>query len=96
VPVGVWLSGGVDSSTLLHYAAEASSARLKTFSISFRGHSFDETDYIARWLPNTALSTKQLDLNPDQDLAGAIEKFAYYSDEPNADAGALPVGSSPV
>ena len=35
VPLGVWLSGGVDSSTLLHYAAEASGSRLKTFSISF-------------------------------------------------------------
>ena len=34
---------------------------------------------------------EQLDLNPEQDLAGAIEQFAYYSDEPNADAGALPV-----
>lgn len=46
VPLGVWLSGGVDSSAILHYAAEQSPARLKTFSISFRGRSFDETDYI--------------------------------------------------
>ncbi len=91
VPVGVWLSGGVDSSTLLHYAAEASSARLKTFSISFRGHSFDETDYIRQVAAQYGTEHEQLDLNPDQDLAGAIEKFAYYSDEPNADAGALPV-----
>ena len=46
VPLGVWLSGGIDSSTILHYAAQASSSRLKTFSISFRGRSFDETSYI--------------------------------------------------
>jgi asparagine synthase (glutamine-hydrolysing) len=91
VPIGVWLSGGVDSSTLLHYAAEASSVRLKTFSISFRGHSFDETDYIRQVAAQYGTEHEQLDLNPDQDLAGAIEKFAYYSDEPNADAGALPV-----
>ncbi len=91
VPVGVWLSGGVDSSTLLHYAAEASTSRLKTFSISFRGHSFDETDYIRQVAGQYGTEHEQLDLNPDQDLAGAIEKFAYYSDEPNADAGALPV-----
>ena len=32
-----------------------------------------------------------MDLNPEQDLQGAIEEFAYYSDEPSADAGALPV-----
>ena len=43
VPLGVWLSGGIDSSTVLHYAATASRQRLKTFSISFRGRSFDET-----------------------------------------------------
>ena len=35
---------------------------------------------------------EELDLNPtDQDLEGAIQEFAYYSDEPSADAGALPV-----
>jgi asparagine synthase (glutamine-hydrolysing) len=91
VPVGVWLSGGVDSSTLLHYAAEASGSRVKTFSISFRGRSFDESGYIRQVAAQYGTEHEQLDLNPDEDLAGAIEKFAYYSDEPNADAGALPV-----
>ena len=33
----------------------------------------------------------ELDVNADQDLAGTIGEFAYYSDEPNADAGAFPV-----
>jgi asparagine synthase (glutamine-hydrolysing) len=33
----------------------------------------------------------EMDLNPNVDLQGAIEEFAYYSDEPSADAGALPV-----
>ena len=36
VPVGVWLSGGLDSSTLTHYAGNNSAHRLKTFSITFR------------------------------------------------------------
>lgn len=91
VPVGIWLSGGVDSSTLLHYAAEASSSRLKTFSISFRDRSFDESEYIRQVASKYGTEHEQLDLNPEQDLAGAIEQFAYYSDEPTADAGALPV-----
>ena len=34
---------------------------------------------------------EELDLNPSTDLRDAIEQFAYYSDEPSADAGALPV-----
>jgi asparagine synthase (glutamine-hydrolysing) len=91
VPVGVWLSGGIDSSTILHYAAQASSSRLKTFAISFRGHSFDESRYIQQVVEQYGTEHEQFDLNPEQDLQGAIEEFAYYSDEPTADAGALPV-----
>ena len=91
VPLGVWLSGGIDSSTILHYAAAASSSPLRTFSISFRGHSFDETAYIRRVAARYGTDHQELDLNVDAGLQDAIEKFAYYSDEPSADAGALPV-----
>jgi len=91
VPLGVWLSGGVDSSTILHYAAAATTAKLKTFSISFRGRSFDESRYIADAVKKYNTEHEEMDLNPQVDLAGAIEEFAYYSDEPSADAGSLPV-----
>lgn len=91
VPLGVWVSGGIDSSTILHYAAQASSSRLCTFSISFRGHSFDESDYIAEVVRQYGTAHEQFDLNPDQDLEGAIRELSYYSDEPSADSGALPV-----
>ncbi len=91
VPLGVWLSGGIDSSTILHYATKASSARLKTFSISFRGRSFDETEYIREIASRYGTDHYELDLNPGENLQGAIEEFAYYMDDPVADAGALPV-----
>jgi asparagine synthase (glutamine-hydrolysing) len=91
VPLGVWLSGGVDSSTILHYAAQVSTSRLKTFSISFRGRSFDESEYIRQVVDHYQTEHEELDLTPQADLAGAIAEFAYYSDEPTADAGALPV-----
>jgi len=91
VPLGVWLSGGIDSSTILHYAARASGSQLKTFSISFRGRSFDETEYVHRAAKQYDTDHSELDLTPELDLRGAIEEFAYYSDEPSADAGALPV-----
>ncbi len=91
VPLGVWLSGGVDSSTILHYAAQASSSRLRTFSISFEGHSFDESAYIEQMVERYGTDHEVLDLSPAQDLEGAIEEIPYYSDEPSADAGALPV-----
>jgi asparagine synthase (glutamine-hydrolysing) len=91
VPLGIWLSGGTDSTTILHYAAKATRAQLKTFSISFRGRSFDETKLIRRAVERYGTDHQELDLTPDQDLCGAIEEFAYYSDEPSADAGSLPV-----
>jgi asparagine synthase (glutamine-hydrolysing) len=91
VPMGVWLSGGVDSSTVLHYAAQASSSQLRTFSISFSGHSFDESPYIRQVVEHYGTDHEQLNLTPDEDLEGAIEDIAYYSDEPSADSGALPV-----
>jgi asparagine synthase (glutamine-hydrolysing) len=91
VPLGVWLSGGVDSTTILHYAAEASSSRLRTFSISFNGYSFDESSSIANIVKHYGTEHEQLDLNPEQDLEGAIRELSYYSDEPSADSGALPV-----
>ena len=91
VPLGVWLSGGLDSSSLVHYAAEASSSRLKTFSITFRGRSFDETRYARQVADWYGTEHTELDLNPEQDLPAAIHELAYYCDEPNADSGALPV-----
>lgn len=91
VPLGVWLSGGLDSSSLVHYAAEASSSRLKTFSITFRGRSFDEASYARQVADSYGTDHTELDLNPEQDLPGAIGELAYYCDEPNADSGALPV-----
>ncbi len=91
VPLSVWLSGGLDSSSLVHYAAEASPARIKTFSISFQGRSFDEASYVREVAKHYGTDHEELDLNPEQDLAGAIADLAYYCDEPNADSGALPV-----
>ena len=90
-PLGIWLSGGIDSSTILHYAAAAGPARLKTFSITFQGRSFDEADYVRQVSDHFGTEHHEFDLSPDVDLASAIESFAYFSDEPSADSGALPV-----
>ena len=91
VPLGIWLSGGVDSSTILHYTRELCASRVKTFSISFTGRTFDETSYIRDIAARYDTEHHELDVNPSLDLPAAIEELAYYSDEPFADAGALPV-----
>ncbi len=91
VPLGVWASGGLDSSTLLHYAAEQSTTRLKTFSVSFQGHSFDESRFFREVAKAYDTDHCELDLNPTLALTDAIEESAYYSDEPTADAGSVPL-----
>jgi len=91
VPLGVLLSGGVDSSTIVHYAAEESSARLKTFSISFAGRSFDETRYFRAVAGRYATEHHEFELGRDLDLEAAIREFAHYADEPNGDSSSLPV-----
>lgn len=90
-PLGMWLSGGLDSSTVLHYAAKLSPKRLKTFSVTFRGKSFDESRYIEQVAQCYGSDHTEFDLNEEADLADVIGELAYYSDEPSADAGAVPV-----
>jgi asparagine synthase (glutamine-hydrolysing) len=91
VPLGVWLSGGLDSSTILHYAAAASPNRIHTFGVTFQGRSFDESRYIREVSHHYGTNHTEFDLNTDAELADAIEQIAYYSDEPSADAGAVPL-----
>ena len=91
VPVGVWLSGGVDSSTITHYASMLSTRKLKTFSITFHGRSFDESKHIQSVARHYGTDHTELDLSANADLAEVIAELSYYSDEPSADAGALPV-----
>ena len=91
VPLGIWASGGLDSSTLVHYAAEAGGPRLKTFSIAFTSRSCDEREYFREIASIYGTEHQEFELGQDTDLTEVIEEFAYYSDEPGADAGALPV-----
>ena len=91
LPVGIWLSGGLDSSAILHYAANAHQRPLQTYSITFHGRSFDESRYIREVSSRFGTRHSEFDLSESADLVDAIERIAFYSDEPSADAGALPL-----
>ncbi len=91
VPLGIWASGGLDSSTILHYARKSGAARLKTFSVSFQGRKFDESPYFREIAQAYETDHHEFDLSPNATLPGVIEQLSYYSDEPSADAGAVPV-----
>ncbi len=89
--LGFFLSGGLDSSTILQYAAELGHAPLRTFSIAFENRTCDERRYFREMASRLGTEHHELELRPDADLLNAVEDFAYYSDEPGADAGAVPV-----
>jgi asparagine synthase (glutamine-hydrolysing) len=91
VPLGIWASGGIDSSALLHYAAEQCSQPVKTFSIAFESKSCDERIWFRDIAKRYGTDHHEFELNRASEVASVIEDFAWYSDEPGADAGALPV-----
>ena len=89
VPLGVLLSGGVDSSTVAAMAVRASSEAVKTFSISFAESSFDESSYaraVAKFL-GTDHHEERLSANLAANLVGEI---GSWMDEPFSDPSLVP------
>jgi asparagine synthase (glutamine-hydrolysing) len=88
VPVGVLLSGGVDSSALVALAAQESSEPVHTFSIGFEERSFDELDDARAVAQLYGTRHEELVLRPDAALL--LPALADAFDEPFADSSALP------
>jgi asparagine synthase (glutamine-hydrolysing) len=88
VPVGVMLSGGIDSSALTAFAALESSERVRTFSIGFEEQSFNELDRARVVAKRYDTDHHELVLRPNavELLPAIVEAF----DEPFADNSALP------
>ena len=88
VPVGVLLSGGVDSGALAALAAEESSEPVRTFSIGFEEASFNELDGARLVAERYGTVHRELTLRPDAALL--LPALADAFDEPFADSSALP------
>jgi len=88
VPVGVLLSGGVDSGTLAALASEEGSGPVRTFSIGFEEASFDETADARAVAARYGTIHRELVLRPD--AAQLLPALADAFDEPFADSSALP------
>ncbi len=88
VPVGVLLSGGVDSSALAALAAGEVSGRLRTFSIGFEERSFDELERARTVARRYDTEHRELVLRPD--AAELLPRLVDAFDEPFADSSALP------
>ena len=88
VPVGVLLSGGVDSSLITAMASRVSS-RVKTFTIRFPGHgSLDETEH-ARLIARH-FNTDHVELEAEPTSADLLPRLARQFDEPMLDSSMIP------
>jgi asparagine synthase (glutamine-hydrolysing) len=88
VPVGVLLSGGIDSATLTALAAAESGYRVSTFSIGFEEQSFDELELARLVAKRYGTDHHELVLRPD--AVDLLPRLVDAFDEPFGDSSALP------
>jgi asparagine synthase (glutamine-hydrolysing) len=88
VPLGAFLSGGVDSSSVVALMAEASGRAVKTCTIGFDVAALDETGYAERIAKRFATDHRTRIVSADD--FGLIDTLSHHFDEPFADASALP------
>jgi asparagine synthase (glutamine-hydrolysing) len=89
VPLGVLLSGGIDSSAVASLACEAAEGRVKTFSIAFEEKSFDESSY-AR-LVAERLGTEHYERRfTEREMLEIVPEIPRLLDEPLGDGSLIP------
>ncbi|MBN1562316.1 MAG: asparagine synthase (glutamine-hydrolyzing) [Anaerolineae bacterium] len=89
VPLGAFLSGGLDSSLIVAYMARHTSERVKTFAIGFTGEeSFDETPY-ARQVADI-LGTDHREFIVEPNAIELLPFLVWHHDQPFADSSAIP------
>jgi asparagine synthase (glutamine-hydrolysing) len=88
VPLGAFLSGGVDSSLVVALMARASSAPVRTFSIGFGEPEFDELQHARRVAQHFGTDHHELVVEPDG--VAILDSLVQHFDEPFADSSAIP------
>jgi asparagine synthase (glutamine-hydrolysing) len=88
VPLGAFLSGGVDSSLIVALMAEAGSGPVKTFSIGFREFSYDELPYARIVAKRFGTEHHEAVVRPD--AVSVLPKLVWHYNEPFADSSAVP------
>ncbi|SIS51199.1 asparagine synthase (glutamine-hydrolysing) [Zobellia uliginosa] len=89
VPVGVFLSGGVDSSLIAALATKNNNEKVKTFSVKFNEKSFDESLYAQQVADHLKTDHHVIQCDYKEGI-GLIENFCDFYDEPFADSSAIP------
>jgi asparagine synthase (glutamine-hydrolysing) len=88
VPVGAFLSGGMDSSVMVALSAGATQGPLQTFSIGFQDESFSELPY-AREVAQQ-FGTQHVEEIVTPDAVSLVDELTHFYDEPFADSSAIP------
>jgi asparagine synthase (glutamine-hydrolysing) len=88
VPLGAFLSGGVDSSIVVGLMAEASSRPVQTFSIGFDEPAFDELEHARRVATHFGTDHHEFVVRPDG--LSILDRLVEHFDEPFADSSAIP------
>ncbi|MCD0462075.1 asparagine synthase (glutamine-hydrolyzing) [Roseiconus lacunae] len=88
VPLGSFLSGGIDSSLITALAAAQRDEPIRTFSIGFPVADFDETEHAAKVAAHLGTDHQRFEVDPSG--AEIIEKLVWHFDEPFGDSSAVP------
>jgi len=88
VPIGAFLSGGIDSSITAGMMQQLSTQQIRTFSIGFPQKEYDETEY-AR-MAAARFGTKHEEFIVTPSVENLLPKLVYHYDEPFADSSAVP------
>ena len=88
VPLGAFLSGGIDSSLVVGLMTQTSGARVKTFSIGFDEPAFDELEHARRVARHFGTDHHEFVVKPDG--VGILDALISHFDEPFADSSAIP------
>ena len=88
VPLGAFLSGGIDSSLVVGLMSQVSGARVKTFSIGFDEPEFDELDAARRVAEHFGTEHHEFVVKPDG--VGILDRLVSHFDEPFGDPSAIP------
>ena len=89
VGVGVFLSGGIDSSTVAAIAQSDSGSRIKTFSIGFSEKEYDESEFAGRIAEHLGTEHSTINVSP-RDTLDIVPRLPSIFDEPFADSSQIP------
>jgi asparagine synthase (glutamine-hydrolysing) len=89
VPVGAFLSGGIDSSLIVALMQSVSNKKIRTFTIGFEEKIFDESPYAKAVATHLGTEHTQFNIKPN-DLLDVIPKLVHLYDEPFADSSQIP------